>query len=234
MDRGWIYFQHVHLTIHRCFQASKNRLSKIGQSVFTRFQCSIWQNDRLAKPQSAVNRSTSSICIQLFTGAPKRLKIDFRWQLSQIVNVVSDRRPLQLDQTKPSALGDLEIMPIADLRFSQWLSTKKMCVVCVWSLVILIPLSPRFFSDNRRTPPPNLLLHSMMLNQLWTWYVAIRSGRKPGDQSRCRVTVELNNPALLTPPLPATPIGHRKCRVLPGIGLLFWSLVLRRVCDWRS
>jgi hypothetical protein len=27
---------------------------------------------------------------------------------------VSDRRPLQLDQT---ALGDLEIMPIADLRF---------------------------------------------------------------------------------------------------------------------
>jgi hypothetical protein len=32
---------------------------------------------------------------------------------------VSGHRPLQLDQTKASALGDVEIMPIADLRFPQ-------------------------------------------------------------------------------------------------------------------
>jgi hypothetical protein len=84
-----------------------------------------------AKPQSAVNRSTCNISIQLFTGAPKRLTIDFRWQLYEIVNTVSGRRPLQLDQTKASALmGDLEIMLIAVLRFSQWLSTNKMCGGC--------------------------------------------------------------------------------------------------------
>jgi hypothetical protein len=143
MDRGWIDLQHSHSTIHRCFQASENRLSTITQSVSTRFQCSIWQNDQLFKPQSAVNRLTCSISIQLFTGTPKRLKTDFRWQLSQIVNIVRDHHPLHLDQTKASALGDLEIMPIADLRFSQWLSTNKMCGVCVSSVVILTPLGAR-------------------------------------------------------------------------------------------
>jgi hypothetical protein len=124
----------------------KTRLSTITQSVFTRFQCSIWQNDFLAKPQSAANRSTCNSSIQLFTGATKRLKIDFRWQISSARLSTLWAAAVLCNWTKLKQVlwvtGRLCLSQFYAFH-DDWAPAKCVVCVCVWSVVILTPLSAR-------------------------------------------------------------------------------------------
>jgi hypothetical protein len=77
-------------------QQLKINFSMTTLPFLNRFQCSIYQNDGLSMTQRAVHKATCDKSIQLFTGVSRRLKTDFRRQLSQVVKAVSGRHRTHL------------------------------------------------------------------------------------------------------------------------------------------
>jgi hypothetical protein len=59
-------------------QQLKINFSTITQPFLNWSQCSIYQNDGLSTPQRAMYKATGDNSVQLFTGAFKQLKTDFR------------------------------------------------------------------------------------------------------------------------------------------------------------